>query len=92
MTDGTAKKYLEGIEAGQPGGPFLASTDLPEFVETTRGQRKRADLLETRGVHEDDKEKTFWLEYRDTDGELIHRSVNVNLKHNVMAGAFAAEF
>ena len=47
-------------------------------------------LLEKRtGVVENDNELTNWIEYWQGD-ELVHRSVHVQLKKNVVAESIAA--
>lgn len=61
------------------------------IVTTTKGDMD-TDLLEKKvGDMEDDNEKTNWIEYY-LDGELVHRSVHVHLKKNVMAESIAQSF
>lgn len=61
------------------------------IVTTTKGDMD-TDLLEKKvGDMEDDNEKTNWIEYY-LEGELIHRSVHVHLKKNVMAESIAQSF
>ena len=61
------------------------------IVTTTKGDMD-TDLLEKKvGDMEDDNEKTNWIEYY-LEGELIHRSVHVHLKKNVIADAMAQSF
>ena len=49
-------------------------------------------LLEKKtGAIDNDNEFTQWIEYW-LDGELVHRSVHVQLKRNVVAESIAAEF
>ena len=62
-----------------------------EQVTTTKGLMD-VNLLEKKtGSLDDEIEYTTWTEYW-LDGELVHRSVHVTLKENVIATAFAAEF
>ena len=50
------------------------------------------ELLEKReGLIDDDNERTSWVEYW-LDGELVHRSVHVHLKKNVLADGMTAMF
>jgi hypothetical protein len=59
------------------------------IVTTTKGDRDDS-LLERKDVHfEDDNESTDAIEYW-LDGELVHRSVHVTLKQNVLADGMAA--
>lgn len=46
-------------------------------------------LIKKEGMVDDDNETTKWIEYW-LDNELIHRSVHVHLKTNVMADGIAA--
>ena len=61
------------------------------LITTTKGMMETDLLWKRVGTVEDDNEKTNWVEYW-LDGELIHRSVHVELKHNVAAEAIAASF
>ena len=50
------------------------------------------DLLEKKtGEVDNDNELTKWIEYW-LDGEIVHRSVHVHLKKNVVAESIAAAF
>ena len=61
------------------------------LITTTKGPMEEDLLWKRVGTVEDDNEKTNWVEYW-LDGELIHRSAHVELKHNVVAEAIAASF
>jgi hypothetical protein len=43
------------------------------------------------GQVDNDNELTKWVEYWDGD-ELVHRSVHVHLKRNIVADSIAASF
>jgi len=61
------------------------------LINTTKGLME-ADKLEKRtGEIDNDNELTKWVEYWDGD-EMVHRSVHVHLKHNVIAESVAAHF
>jgi hypothetical protein len=74
----------------QPEFPFPQLPNLPVQVTTTNGIVLRSSLWEARGQFENKHERTSWLEYYDGE-DLVHRSVHVYLKHNVIADAFATE-
>lgn len=59
------------------------------IVTTTKGDMDDSLLEKKTGVVENDKEHTEWVEYW-LDGELVHRSVHVHLKTNVIAEGVAA--
>ena len=59
------------------------------IVTTTKGDMDDSLLLKKEGMVDDDNETTKWIEYW-LDNELIHRSVHVHLKTNVMADGIAA--
>jgi hypothetical protein len=59
------------------------------LVNTTHGEMDDSLLTRKDGVYEDDNEKTTWIEYWLND-ELVHRSVHVELKQNVLADGMAA--
>lgn len=61
------------------------------LVTTTKGLIDDSTLERREGVIDNDHEETKWLEYW-LDGELVHRSVHVNLKQNVFADGMAAIF
>ena len=62
------------------------------MVDTTKGPMDESLLEKREGSFENDNESTNWVEYW-LDGELVHRSANVNLKQGITAlmtqGAFA---
>jgi len=49
------------------------------LVTTTKGEMDDSLLVKREGGLENDNEKTCWVEYW-LDGELVHRSVHVELK------------
>lgn len=49
-------------------------------ITTIYGVRTESDFSKEVGGFENDNEKTSWVEYRDFDGTLVHRSANVQLK------------
>ena len=59
------------------------------IVTTTKGDMDDSLLIKKEGMVDDDNETTKWIEYW-LDNELIHRSVHVHLKTNVMADGIAA--
>lgn len=59
------------------------------IVTTTKGDMDDSLLLKKEGMVDDDNETTKWIEYW-LDDELVHRSVHVHLKTNVMADGIAA--
>ena len=61
------------------------------LVTTTKGDMEESLLEKKTGGFEDDNEITNWVEYW-LDEELVHRSVHVHLKRNVMAESIAAAF
>jgi len=61
------------------------------MITTTKGDMDDSLLVKKEGDMEDDNEKTNWVEYY-LDGELVHRSVHVHLKKNVVADGIAAMF
>ena len=54
------------------------------MITTTKGELDEALLAKSEGSTESDKEIISWVEYR-LDDELVHRSVHVVLKRNVLA-------
>ena len=54
------------------------------IVTTTKGDMDDSLLVKQEGSIENDNELTSWTEYW-LDGELVHRSVHVELKRNVVA-------
>lgn len=59
------------------------------LVTTTKGDMDEALLEKKEGVVDNDHEMTQWIEYW-LEGELVHRSVHVVLKKNVLADGVAA--
>lgn len=59
------------------------------LINTTKGEMDTSLLEKREGVVDNDNEHTKWVEYW-LDGELVHRSVHVHLKHNVLADGLAA--
>jgi len=59
------------------------------LVTTTKGDMDEALLEKKEGVVDNDHEITQWIEYW-LEGELVHRSVHVVLKKNVLADGVAA--
>jgi hypothetical protein len=54
------------------------------MITTTKGDMDEALLAKSEGSTENDNEIVNWVEYR-LDDELVHRSVHVVLKRNVLA-------
>jgi len=61
------------------------------MINTTKGEMDVSLLEKKVGDMEDDNEITNWVEYY-LDGELVHRSVHVHLKKNVVAESIATAF
>jgi len=59
------------------------------LVTTTKGDMEESLLEKKEGMVENDHEMTQWIEYW-LEGELVHRSVHVVLKKNVLADGVAA--
>jgi hypothetical protein len=59
------------------------------IINTTKGEMDTSVLDKREGVVDNDNEHTKWVEYWH-DGELVHRSVHVHLKRNVLADGVAA--
>jgi hypothetical protein len=49
-------------------------------ITTIYGLRTEKDFIKQTGGFENDNERTSWVEYRDDDGTLVHRSAHVILK------------
>lgn len=58
------------------------------IVTTTKGDMDDSLLEKKEGVIDNDNETTKWVEYW-LEGELVHRSVDMTLKRNVIADAVA---
>ena len=61
------------------------------LVLTTKGYMDENLLEKKEGSVDNDNEYTRWIEFW-LDGELVHRSVHVELKQNVLADGMAAMF
>jgi len=59
------------------------------IVTTTKGDMEDSLLEKKEGSIDNDNEYTIWTEYW-LEGELVHRSVHVQLKKNVAADGIAA--
>ena len=59
------------------------------IVTTTKGEMDDSQLEKREGTVDNDNELTTWVEYW-LEGELVHRSVHVQLKQNVLADGVAA--
>ena len=59
------------------------------LIITTKGEMDESLLEKREGSVEDNNEYTTWVEYW-LEGELVHRSVHVQLKQNVLADGMAA--
>jgi hypothetical protein len=59
------------------------------LVYTTKGEMDITLLEKKEGSIDNDHEVTSWVEYWH-EGELVHRSVNVHIKKNVLASGVAA--
>jgi hypothetical protein len=61
------------------------------LINTTKGEMDETLLEKKEGEIDNDNENTKWIEYWH-EGELVHRSVHVHLKQNVLADGIAAMF
>jgi len=61
------------------------------MVTTTKGDMDEALLEKKEGLVDNDNEYTTWVEYW-LEGELVHRSVHVQLKKSVELAVEAASF
>lgn len=59
------------------------------LITTTKGEMDESLLEKKEGLLDNDNERTSWVEYW-LEGELVHRSVHVHLKKNVLADGVAA--
>lgn len=59
------------------------------LVQTTKGYMDENLLEKREGSVDNENEFTRWIEFW-LDGELVHRSVHVELKTNVLADGVAA--
>ena len=60
-------------------------------VTTTKGMMDESLLEKKEGFVDNENEYTTWVEYWH-EGELVHRSVHVQLKKALVMGAEAASF
>lgn len=60
-------------------------------ITTTKGDMDDSLLEKREGSVDNENEFTQWVEYWH-EGELVHRSVHVQLKQNVLADGMAAIF
>lgn len=61
------------------------------MITTTKGLMDESELEKREGVVDNDNEFTTWVEYWH-DGELVHRSVHVQLKKTLVLSAESASF
>jgi hypothetical protein len=61
------------------------------LVTTTKGEMDDSLLEKKEGFVDNDDEYTTWVEYW-LDGELVHRSVHVQLKKSVVLSGSTASF
>jgi hypothetical protein len=61
------------------------------IVNTTKGEMDDSLLEKKEGFVDNDDEYTTWVEYW-LDGELVHRSVHVQLKKSVVLSGSTASF
>jgi hypothetical protein len=61
------------------------------LVNTTKGEMDEALLEKKEGFVDNEDEYTTWVEYW-LDGELVHRSVHVQLKKSVVLSGSTASF
>lgn len=61
------------------------------LVTTTKGDMDESLLEKKEGLVDNDNEYTTWVEYW-LEGELVHRSVHVQLKKSVELAVEAASF
>ena len=59
------------------------------MVFTTKGEMDESLLEKKEGSVDNENEYTTWVEYWH-EGELVHRSVHVQLKKNIVADGVAA--
>jgi preprotein translocase subunit Sec63 len=62
-----------------------------KLINTIKGEMDESLLEKRTGEIDDDNEFTQWIEYWLED-ELVHRSVHVQLKKNVVTDSIAALF
>jgi hypothetical protein len=60
------------------------------IVNTTKGEMDDSLLEKREGSLENDTETTSWIEYW-LDGEMVHRSVHMALKHGIFADGISQQ-
>lgn len=58
------------------------------LITTTKGEMDECLLEKREGVVDNDNERTTWVEYW-LDGELVHRSAHIQLKHGLLLSGAA---
>jgi len=61
------------------------------MITTTKGEMDESLLEKRKGQIDTETETTEWVEYW-FEGELVHRSVHVKLKHAAIADGAASSF
>ncbi len=61
------------------------------MITTTKGEMDESLLEKREGTIDNENETTNWVEYW-LEGELVHRSVHVQLKRTVVSFGETAEF
>jgi len=61
------------------------------MITTTKGEMDESLLEQREGQIDTETETTEWVEYW-FEGELVHRSVHVKLKHAAIADGAASSF
>lgn len=61
------------------------------MIQTTKGEIHESLLEQRKGQVDTDTENTEWVEYW-FEGELVHRSVHVKLKHAAVSNGDASSF
>jgi hypothetical protein len=61
------------------------------MITTTKGEMNESLLEKREGQIDTETETTEWVEYW-FEGELVHRSVHVKLKHAAIADGAASSF
>jgi len=62
-----------------------------KLITTTKGEMDESLLEKREGTIDNENETTNWIEYW-LEGELVHRSVHVQLKRTVVSFGETAEF
>lgn len=69
----------------------MMRTLIPCLVKGNNVEIDEDSLVKKTGGHENDNEICDWVEYW-LDGELVHRSANMHLKHGMGSLATAGTF